>query len=236
VRAYFWAALLPVGALGVKVGWDFLQNRRARALYLWLCLGLGIIGVLAWIAAYASVYPSLSKSVSENIQSLSVFDKAGSGLLGGQSAGGAKWVDMITVAAQAVAEVFVSAVLGMYLTTLYARHRRVRLAGNPLFTQLDDERRELEEDIARERLALASARGEECKLQNQLEALVAYAKSIFHKESENRRDESRHKKALLDEISAQLRAQLETIAPVANAANGSRTNGSPTAITGGNGR
>jgi hypothetical protein len=233
VRAYFWAALLPVGALGVKVGWDFLQNRRVRAVYLWLCLGLGILGVLAWIAAYASVYPSLSKSVSENIQSLSVFDKAGSGLLGGQSAGGAKWIDMITVAAQAVAEVFVSAVLGMYLTTLYGKHLRVRLAGNPLFTQLDDERRELEEDIARERLALASAHGEECKLQNQLEALVAYAKSIFHKESENRRDESRHKKALLDEISAQLRAQLETIAP---AASGSRANGSPTAITGGNGR
>ena len=57
VRAYFWTALLPVGALGVKVGWDFLQNRRIRDMYLWACLALGVGGVLVWVAAYASIYP-----------------------------------------------------------------------------------------------------------------------------------------------------------------------------------
>jgi len=74
VRAYFWAALLPVGALAVKVGWDFLQSRRARDIYLWICLTIGITGVLVWVGAYATVYPTLSKSTSEHINSLSVFD------------------------------------------------------------------------------------------------------------------------------------------------------------------
>src|SRR5436189_337630 len=73
IRAYFWAALLPVGALAVKVGWDFLQGRFARNIYLWICLGLGILGVLVWVAAYASVYPTFSKSINEHVQSLSVF-------------------------------------------------------------------------------------------------------------------------------------------------------------------
>src|SRR5436190_23109120 len=67
VRSYLWAALLPVGALAVKIGWDFLQERNRREKYLWLCLGLGMTGVLGWVAAYAVVYPTLSKGISGDI-------------------------------------------------------------------------------------------------------------------------------------------------------------------------
>jgi hypothetical protein len=229
-RAYFWAALLPAGALSVKIGWDFLQQRRAKSIYLWACMAMGIAGVLVWVAAYASIYPSLSKSVAEHIESLSVFSDSRSGG-GNEFAGGAKWVDMITVAGQAVAEIFLSAVLGMHATLLYARHRPVRLAMNPLFAQLDRERGSLEEDVARERLALAAAKGSESKLENQLSALVAYARSMFHKESAARQDQTREKQALLDEISEQLRSQLESIGTARNGGGISRRSA---AITGGN--
>src|ERR1051326_2909584 len=74
LRSYLWAALLPVGALAVKIGWDVLQDRRKRDLYLWSCLSIGMIGVLVWVSAYACVYPTLSKGVSEQIASLTVFD------------------------------------------------------------------------------------------------------------------------------------------------------------------
>jgi hypothetical protein len=90
---------------------------------------------------------------------------------------------VLTVISQATAEIFLSAVLGMYMTTLDTRHRPVRLAGNPLFTQVDQERRLLEEDVALERRALAEARGQQTKLENQLTALLAYAKSMFRKET-----------------------------------------------------
>ena len=213
IRAYFWAALLPVGALAVKVGWDFLPNGKKRDAYLWTCLAAGIAGVLVWVAAYATVYPTLSKSISEHIASLSVHDPVatqGSSLPGMNSAG-AKWIDVVTVAAQAVAEIFLSAVLGMYLTVIYSRHRPVRLVGNPVFTQLDEERRLLEENVARERLALAEARGNQCRLENQLRALVAYAKSMFQKEAALRSDQSQQKRIMLDQISEQLRSQLETV-------------------------
>lgn len=211
VRAYFWAALLPVGALAVKLGWDFLQIRKLRDMYLWACLAAGVAGVLVWVAAYASVYPTLSKSVAEHIQSLSVFDtgRTSNGL--GATGSGAKWVDTITVAAQAIAEIFLSAVLGIYMTVLYNRHRPVRLAGNPLFTQLDEERRSLEQEVERERLGLAEARGNQVRLEHQLTALVSFAKSLFQKESALRRDQNQQKQALLDEISAQLRSQLEAV-------------------------
>ena len=46
VRAYFWAALLPAGALAVKVGWDCLRHPKLRGVYLWSCLVLGILGLL----------------------------------------------------------------------------------------------------------------------------------------------------------------------------------------------
>src|SRR2546423_12075175 len=74
LRSYLWAALLPVGALAVKIGWDFLQDRKRCDLYLWTCLLIGMAGVLVWVGAYASVYPTLSKGISEHIASLTVFD------------------------------------------------------------------------------------------------------------------------------------------------------------------
>src|SRR5580704_11904998 len=48
LRAYLWTALLPIGALAIKVGWDSLQEKRIRDVYLWLCLVVGIGGVLVW--------------------------------------------------------------------------------------------------------------------------------------------------------------------------------------------
>ncbi|MCP5525809.1 MAG: hypothetical protein H7A47_03265 [Verrucomicrobiales bacterium] len=211
VRAYFWSALLPVGALAVKVGWDFLRGPRVREVYLWVCLTAGIAGVLVWVGAYASVYPTLSKTTGEHLASLSVFDTADpeGSPLPGLTGGGAKRIDSVIVTAQAVAEIFLSAVLGMYLTILYTRHRPVRLAGNPLFGQLDEERREIEEAVARERLALAEARGNESRLNHQLSAFVAYARSAFERESARRRGQSQQQRSLLDQIAQQLQAQLQ---------------------------
>jgi hypothetical protein len=199
VRAYFWAALLPVGALAVKIGWDILQCQRKRDVYLWCCLAAGIAGVLVWVAAYAVVYPTLSKSTSEQIESLSVFDDSNKGNpLHSLNAAGAKWIDVIIVASQAVAEIFLSAVLGMYVTMIYGRHRPVRLAGNPLFLQLEEERRALEE-------------GQESGLTHQMNALLSYAKSLYQKESALRRDQSHQKRLLLDQITEEIRTQLETV-------------------------
>ena len=210
VRAYFWAALLPVGALGVKIGWDFLQSSRLRDFYVWTCLALGVAGVLVWVAAYATVYPTLSKSTTEQIDSLSVFDEssANEGILAGNTAAGVKSVDALIVASQAVAEIFLSAVLGIYMTVIYSRHRPVRLSQNPLYTQLDEERSSLETSVASERLALADARGNMSRLENQMAALLSYAKSMFHKEAAQRRDQNQQKEALLEKISEQLRTQL----------------------------
>jgi hypothetical protein len=222
LRAYFWAALLPIGALAVKIGWDFLQSRTKRDAYLWTCLTLGVAGVLVWVAAYASVYPTLSKSTAEHIDSLNVFDSASTAA--SVTTSGAKWSDVIIVASQATAEIFLSAVLGMYLTVLYSRHRPVRLAANPLFTQLDEERRQLEESVAQERIALAEAKGSESRLMHQLTALVAYAKSMFQKEAALRRDQAQQKRLLLDQISEQLRNQLQTIQ------NGSSENHQPSVL------
>src|SRR4029077_14706055 len=110
-------------------------------------------------------------------------DTRPTGTASGLNFAGAKWVDVVTVAGQAVAEIFLSAVLGMYLTILYARHRPVRLARDPAFAQLEKERRELEESIGRERAALGEAKGNLARLDNQLTALVAYSKSMFHRET-----------------------------------------------------
>ena len=190
-RSYLWAALLPVGALAVKVGWDFLQERKRRDVYLWTCLLLGISGVVVWVAAYACVYPTLSKGINEQIASLTLFDSnsAGGGAVSRLNFAGPKWIDAITVAGQAMAEIFLSAVLGMYLTNLYSRHRPVRLARDPAFAQLEAERRSLEERIARERLDLSQANGNLVRLENQLAALIAYGKSLFHRESARRQDQ-----------------------------------------------
>jgi hypothetical protein len=96
-----------------------------------------MLGVLAWAGAYACVYPTLSKGIGEHIASLTVFDSRSpsSSPVFGLNFAGAKWIDVITVASQAIAEIFLSAVMGMYLTTLYARHRPVRLAQDPAFAQ-----------------------------------------------------------------------------------------------------
>jgi hypothetical protein len=208
-RSYLWAALLPVGALAVKIGWDFVQTPRRREVYLWCCLGIGLLGVLLWAGAYACVYPTLSKGVNEQIASMSVFDNH-SGTAGLNFAG-AKWVDVLTVAAQAIAEIFLSAVLGMYLTNLYSRHRRVRLAYDPAFTQLEEERRELDAAIARERSGLGEAAGHLIRLENQLSALVSYGKSLFHRESARRQDDSQKRQLVLDQLSDHLRQHLDTI-------------------------
>ncbi len=214
IRAYFWAALLPVGALAVKVGWDFLQSRRKREVYLWCCLTLGILGVLIWMSAYATVYPTLSKSTSEQIEALSVFNN--SAARPGTTASGVKWTDVAIVASQATAEIFLSAVLGIYMTMIYMRHRPVRLAENPVFRQLDQERRSLEENVERERIAMGEAKGGENRLENQLSALVSYAKSLFQHEAALRRDQLHQKRLLLDQISEQLRNQLQTMQSMQN--------------------
>jgi hypothetical protein len=211
MRSYLWAALLPAGALAVKVGWDFLRDPHRRQVYLWSCLGLGLAGVLIWVGAYALVYPTLSKGITEQIGALTLFDGQGGGAAPASSLNfaGAKWVDVVTVAAQAIAEIFLSAVLGMYLTTLYSRHRPVRLAVDPAYRQLDLERRELEEAIARERLALGAATGTLTRLDNQLAALIAYGKSLFHREAARRQDQSHKRQVILDQLSEHVRTHLE---------------------------
>ncbi len=224
IRAYLWAALLPVGALAVKIGWDFLRSRRLRDVYLWICLGLGMLGVLAWVGTYASIYPNLSRTTAEQIGRLSIFDEpgaAGSATL----ATGVKTVDMVLVASQAVAEIFLSAVLGIYLTQLYARHRPVKLVDNPVFAQFDAERRQIETEVARERQAMADARGEELRLENQLVVFVSYARSLFQREVVARRDLAHRKRLLIEEMSTQLRSRLdaldrEDLPPISSSASG----------------
>ncbi len=212
LRSYLWAALLPVGALAVKVGWDCLAPGRRRDLYLWTCLALGLLGVLVWVGAYACVYPTLSKGINEHIAALTVFDRPASGpaTVSGLDFAGAKWVDVITVAGQAVAEIFISAVLGMYLTSLYARHRPVRLAPDPAFAQLHEEHQKLEESIARERLSLGEASGNVVRLENQLSALLAYGKSLFHREAAKRQNQSEKRQVILDQLSEHLREHIES--------------------------
>jgi hypothetical protein len=212
IRSYLWAALLPVGALAVKIGWDSLYDRRHRSVYLWGCLAVGMVGVLVWVAAYACVYPTLSKGIDEQIAGLTVFDNQPRTNAGAQRVNfaGAKWVDVVTVAAQAVAEIFLSAVIGMYLTSLYSRHRPVRLAYDPAFAQLDQERRSIEDSIARERSALGEATGNLLRLENQLSALIAFGKSMFHKESAKRQNQAEKRQIILDQLSDHLRNHLDS--------------------------
>jgi hypothetical protein len=211
IRSYLWAALLPVGAFGLKIGWDVLPERRHRAMYFWTCLVVGMAGVLVWVAAYACVYPTLSKGIDEQISGLTVFDSHEPATAPGArlNFAGAKWVDVITVAGQAVAEIFLSAVIGMYLTSLYGRHRPVKLAYDPAFAQLDQERRSLEEAIARERSSLADATGNLVRLENQLSALVAYGKSMFHREAAKRQTQAQKRQVILDQLSDHLRNHID---------------------------
>jgi len=212
LRAYLWSALLPVGALAIKVGWDTLQERRTRDMYLWFCLVVGVLGVLVWVAAYASVYPALSKGINDQIASLTVFDAptTSGAAPRGLNFAGAKWIDVITVAGQAVAEIFLSAVLGMYKTNHYSRHPPVRLALDPATAQLDQERGSLEERIARERLGLGEANGNIVKLENQLAALLAYGKSMFHRETARRQDQTQKRQIILEQLSDHVRNHLDS--------------------------
>ncbi len=210
LRAYFWAALLPAGALAVKVGWDCLRHPKLRGIYLWSCLVLGILGVLAWLSAYAAVYPSLSKNTAERIQSLSVFSAPSTetGWLLGTNSAGTRWIDILLVGSQAIAEIFVSAVLGIYMTQVFHRHHSPRSSGNPRFAQLDEQRVRLEKEVARERLGLAEARGQTQRMEHQLNALLAYALSAWRREVALRRDQTHQQRLLLDQIASQLREQL----------------------------
>jgi hypothetical protein len=215
IRAYLWAALLPVSALAIKVGWDCLEDRASRARYLWISLAVGLLGALVWVAAYASVYPSLSKGINDQIASLTVSDPAST--TGASSHGlnfaGAKWIDVVTVAGQAVAEIFLSAVLGMYMTNLYARHRPVRLAVDPAAVQWNQERSKLEESIARERHGLGEANGHLLRLENQLAALLAYGKSMFHREVARRQDQTEKRQIILEQLSDHVRNHLDSSDP-----------------------
>src|SRR5262249_54914297 len=212
IRAYLWAALLPVGALAVKIGWDVLQDRMKRDVYLGTCLAVGLLGVFVWVAAYACVYPTLSKGIDEHIAALTVFDQPTSPTSGGRGLNfaGTKWIDMITVSGQALAEIFLSAVLGIYLTSLYAKHRPVRLAYDPAYVQLNEERRQLAVEIARERLRLGEANGSLVRLESQLTALIAFGKSMFHRELASRHDQTQKRQVILDQLSEHLRGHLET--------------------------
>jgi hypothetical protein len=211
IRSYLWAALLPMGALGVKIGWDVLSDRKQRVWYFWGCLLAGMLGVFVWVAAYACVYPTLSKGIDDQIAGLSVFEPPGHGGPSKASLNfaGAKWVDVITVGGQAVAEIFLSAVIGMYLTSLYSRHRPVRLATDPAYSQIDRELRRLEDSIAGERTALGQATGNLVRLENQLTALVAYGKSMFHREAAKRQNQVEKRQVILEHLSEHLRTHLE---------------------------
>src|SRR5437016_13455546 len=145
-----------------------------------------MLGVFVWAGTYACVYPTLSKGIGEHIAALTVFDNQSPSAAAGLNFAGAKWIDVITVAGQFVAEIFLSAVMGMYLTTLYARHRPVRLAYDPAYSQLSQERKSLEASIAREPWGLGEATGHLLRLENQLSALIAYGAAVLHRESARR--------------------------------------------------
>ena len=221
IRAYLWGALLPVGALAVKIGWDLLESRRARSLYVWLCLALGLAGIGAWATAYASIYPTLSKTTEEQIRSLNVFDSPEPAL-----SHGAKTIDMVLVLGQATAEIFLSAVLGIYMSQLYARHRPVSLAMNPSFTPFDEERRSLQVQLQRERSELAGATGAITRLEHELAVFVAYARSLFLREQAALQDRGAQQRRIIEEAAHELRLRLAALDETTAAPSVPETNGS----------
>ena len=66
-------------------------------------------------------------------------------------------------------------------------------------------------EIARERLRLGEANGSLVRLENQLTALIAFGKSMFHRESASRQDQSQKRQVILDQLSEHLRGHLETV-------------------------
>jgi hypothetical protein len=109
-----------------------------------------------------------------------------------------------------MAEIFLSAVLGMYMTRLYGRHRPVRLAPDPAAAQWSRERARLDECVARERQGLGEANGQILKLENQLAALLAYGKSMFHREAARRQDQTEKRQIILEQLSDHVRQHLDT--------------------------
>ena len=94
-------------------------------------------------------------------------------------------------------------------------NRPVRLAHDPAYTQLESERRDLEQTIARERLNLGQANGNLLRLENQLSALLSYGKSLLHRETARRQDQSEKRQVILDQLSEHLRHHLDP-APTGN--------------------
>ncbi|MCC6233331.1 MAG: hypothetical protein IT580_11850 [Verrucomicrobiales bacterium] len=226
MRAYFWAALLPVGALAVKVGWDQIEGRRAQRWYAWACFVAGVAGMAAWLGAYASIYPSLSRTTEEQIRALSVFE--GPEANGGASGGGAKSVDRLLVGGQAVAEIFLSALLGIYMSQLYAKHRPVVLAVNPVFAPFERERVSLESRLQDERGRLAQAVGAVTRLEHELAVFTAYARSLFLREQRALHDRGVQKQRIIERAAEELRGRLAALdeePPV-------HTNGEPVATAG----
>ncbi|MBT5926258.1 MAG: hypothetical protein HOH33_06535 [Verrucomicrobia bacterium] len=211
-RAYFWAALLPVGAFAVKIGWDLIQPGSARLFYTWSCLVIGVIGVLVWVMTYASMYPSLSMSSAEQLASIQLFDaNEGAGNIGDSMIGNVKWMDMVIVASQSLAEIFLSALLGIFMTTVYQRHRPVRLAINPLHQQRNEEREDFENALEAEQNQLAKSKGKEMKMESQLQVFLSYARTLYEKELVIRQRHSHRKHQMLSKIASDLRTRLEEV-------------------------
>jgi hypothetical protein len=61
---------------------------------------------------------------------------------------------------------------------------------------------------------LGEATGNLLRLENQLTALIAYGKSMFHRESARRQDQSEKRQVILDQLSDHLRQHLEEAEPV----------------------
>jgi Mrp family chromosome partitioning ATPase len=95
----------------------------------------------------------------------------------------------------------------------------------------DEERRGLESSIERERAALGDATGNLLRLENQLSALIAYGKSMFHRESAKRQDQAEKRQVILDQLSDHLRHHLES----ADANNRLTASGSGSGLNGNNG-
>jgi hypothetical protein len=79
--------------------------------------------------------------------------------------------------------------------------------------QLDQERARLGESIARERQGLGEANGSIVKLENQLTALLAYGKSMFHRETARRQDQTQKRQIILEQLSDHVRHHLDSAEP-----------------------
>ena len=209
-RAYFWAALLPVGALGIKIGWDLITSRSFKSIYVWCCLVTGFLGVLIWLLSYASIYPSLSMSTAEQLESIQLFtDQETADLT--VPFGNVKWVDMALVVSQAIAELFLSALLGIYMTIIYQKHRTIKPSIHPEYLHWDGERLKLERSVFDERKTLATARGRMKELDSQLAVYLAFAKSVYQRELALSQNDSSRKERLLTDLASEVMERLQSI-------------------------